>query len=127
MGHEATRSRTLASGLAWIQAARRECQARLAAARDSGTIPGRPIEMMDSVQHAVATGLPAVARRLLSARLEALAQAEARWRDGHYGVCEGCGEVIPTRRLMALPEARHCVTCAEAMETGRTGPVLTAA
>jgi DnaK suppressor protein len=31
--------------------------------------------------------------------------------DGHYGMCEHCGEVIPDARLQALPYASLCVTC----------------
>lgn len=40
-------------------------------------------------------------------------QALGRLRQGVYGVCEGCGEDIPQRRLQALPWARFCLTCAE--------------
>ncbi|MFB3819625.1 MAG: TraR/DksA family transcriptional regulator [Candidatus Methylomirabilales bacterium] len=109
-----------ASALRRIQAARQALRVRVAAARDAG--PARPIELMDGVQQAVVAGPTAAAQRLL-ARLEALAQAEARWRDGRYGVCEACGEAIPARRLAALPEARHCVACAEAREADGTGLV----
>ncbi|WP_415713596.1 TraR/DksA family transcriptional regulator [Maridesulfovibrio sp.] len=30
-----------------------------------------------------------------------------------FGECEECGEGIPIARLLALPESRFCVHCAE--------------
>lgn len=32
--------------------------------------------------------------------------------SGGYGYCEGCGELIDPRRLLARPTARTCMTCA---------------
>nr|WP_243843658.1 TraR/DksA C4-type zinc finger protein [Microbacterium endophyticum] len=57
------------------------------------------------------------------ARLEAIREAEAgeseaikhaleRIRSGTYGVCEGCGRMIPAGRLTVRPFAAHCVSCA---------------
>lgn len=40
-------------------------------------------------------------------------------RDGNYGPCERCDEIIPAKRLNAIPWARRCVPCqahAEAAE-----------
>ena len=59
------------------------------------------------------------------ASLDARGQAEIDAIDrtvglidaGDYGICEDCGEEIPTARLEALPTATTCVTCAEARET----------
>ncbi len=39
--------------------------------------------------------------------------ALARLDRGDYGVCEGCGEDIPERRLQALPWTCFCLKCAE--------------
>ena len=36
-----------------------------------------------------------------------------RLEEGEFGICQGCGEPIPPRRLEALPWARFCVSCAE--------------
>ncbi|NDV22679.1 TraR/DksA C4-type zinc finger protein [Desulfovibrio sp. JC022] len=33
--------------------------------------------------------------------------------DPFFGECEECGEDIPIARLLALPESRYCVHCAE--------------
>ncbi|GII54325.1 DnaK suppressor protein [Planotetraspora thailandica] len=46
------------------------------------------------------------------AHLADLDVAFERLCDGTYGICERCGQRIPVERLMALPAARTCVTCA---------------
>jgi DnaK suppressor protein len=43
--------------------------------------------------------------------LEEAFAAEGRIADGTFGRCEGCRGRIPSARLQALPETRHCVTC----------------
>ncbi|WP_204916502.1 TraR/DksA C4-type zinc finger protein [Microlunatus panaciterrae] len=40
-----------------------------------------------------------------------LSAARQRLAEGTYGRCERCGRDIPTARLIARPEARHCVSC----------------
>jgi RNA polymerase-binding transcription factor DksA len=41
--------------------------------------------------------------------------ALARIAAGNYGLCDRCSAEIPAERLDALPYARHCVRCAEAL------------
>ncbi len=36
--------------------------------------------------------------------------------DGTYGICEQCEEEISAARLKAVPDARYCVACQEALE-----------
>lgn len=36
-----------------------------------------------------------------------------RLEDGEYGICQACGELISDARLEVLPEATHCVKCAD--------------
>ncbi len=48
--------------------------------------------------------------------LAAIDGALARIATGEYGRCTVCGELIPERRLDALPAADMCVTCAQARE-----------
>lgn len=38
-------------------------------------------------------------------------KAMARVKVGHYGICEDCGEMIDTDRLMVYPEATLCAKC----------------
>lgn len=46
-------------------------------------------------------------------RLLRLESALKRLDDSDFGFCEECGEEIPEARLLALPETRFCVSCAE--------------
>ena len=43
--------------------------------------------------------------------LLAIERALAKMATGNFGVCEDCGENIPPKRLMVLPEARLCANC----------------
>lgn len=36
--------------------------------------------------------------------------------DGSFGICFGCGDDIPDRRLRALPWTQFCLRCQEAIE-----------
>jgi RNA polymerase-binding protein DksA len=42
--------------------------------------------------------------------------ALARVEDGSYGECEECENQIPIARLRAIPTARRCVECQQAVE-----------
>jgi len=59
---------------------------------------------------------------LLEQAREHLADIDAALRridEGHYGVCEICGEPIAQERLTARPIARTCIRCASGPSTGR--------
>jgi DnaK suppressor protein len=43
--------------------------------------------------------------------LLAVERALAKMSTGSFGTCEDCGEEIPPKRLMVLPEARLCAHC----------------
>src|SRR5258706_9419122 len=45
-------------------------------------------------------------------QLAELDAALGRRRDGGYGICEDCGDRIPTERLEAYAATRVCVACA---------------
>lgn len=53
-------------------------------------------------------------RRLLNLIDEALVRIE----DSGYGRCVRCEEVLPDKRLDAVPWARHCVRCQDLHERG---------
>lgn len=55
-----------------------------------------------------------VAALLQQARhdVDAIDRALAHVDDPGYGTCQGCGRAIVVERLLALPSARTCVTCA---------------
>lgn len=48
--------------------------------------------------------------------LREVTAALERIQDGSYGVCERCEEYISLKRLSAIPWARHCVQCQEAVD-----------
>ena len=51
--------------------------------------------------------------------LDDLEQALERLEYGTFGVCEGCDDQIPLRRLRAVPTARYCVECQKQNEVSR--------
>lgn len=51
--------------------------------------------------------------RVLQGQLRQIEDALERLKMGGYGTCEGCGAVIPPKRLLAIPWARFCVACQE--------------
>ncbi|MFG1675409.1 TraR/DksA family transcriptional regulator [Micromonospora sp. NPDC049282] len=57
---------------------------------------------------------PDTLRRLVEAAKQGVTdttQALTRMSEGTYGVCERCGQDIPTARLEIRPSARFCVPC----------------
>ncbi len=51
-------------------------------------------------------------------RLEEIAGALDRMRQGTFGQCEECQTAIPKARLKELPYTRYCVACARKLEQG---------
>ena len=46
-------------------------------------------------------------------RLAGLEYALKRLDDPEFGYCVECGDSIPVKRLLAMPEATLCIDCAE--------------
>lgn len=51
-----------------------------------------------------------------SSLLKQVSEALGRIETGTYGMCTGCGEPIPIRRLAALPWASLCLNCQGIMD-----------
>ncbi len=47
------------------------------------------------------------------AELEAIEKTFARIENGEFGLCTKCEQPIPIKRLEAVPNAEHCVNCAD--------------
>ena len=47
---------------------------------------------------------------------ENILNALGKMEDGSYGICEECGDEIPIKRLMAIPDARCCIACQTELE-----------
>jgi DnaK suppressor protein len=54
--------------------------------------------------------------RGIQARLDQVEHALAQLDAGTYGICESCGNRIPTARLEAFPFVTLCVTCKQLEE-----------
>lgn len=54
--------------------------------------------------------------RELQKRIIQTRKALARVKIGKYGICEDCGKMIDTDRLMIYPEATLCKSCAAKRE-----------
>ncbi|TVR72518.1 MAG: conjugal transfer protein TraR [Sphaerobacteraceae bacterium] len=55
-------------------------------------------------------------RGQLAARKADIEHAIEKAASGEFGVCERCGNQIPSGRLEALPFARYCVDCQEILD-----------
>ncbi len=64
-------------------------------------------EAAEQFGHANTEGL----RREIEKKLIQIRKALARIKIGKYGICEECGKMIDTDRLMIYPEATLCVEC----------------
>lgn len=56
-------------------------------------------------------------RKELEKRIIQTKKALARVKIGKYGICEDCGKMIDTDRLMVYPEATLCAKCQKKRET----------
>lgn len=48
--------------------------------------------------------------------LSKIKNALQKIEEGTFGLCEECEELIPEKRLSALPDCSFCITCAEQEE-----------
>ncbi|PIV00891.1 hypothetical protein COS54_02195 [Candidatus Shapirobacteria bacterium CG03_land_8_20_14_0_80_39_12] len=62
--------------------------------------------------HATVEGL----KREIDRKLIQIRKALSRIKIGNYGVCEKCGKMIDTDRLMIFPETTVCVECMKKKE-----------
>ena len=51
--------------------------------------------------------------------LKSVEEALDRIETGAFGVCLGCEEEIPEKRLRAVPWASHCLSCQEKLDRQR--------
>ncbi|MGZ3709147.1 MAG: TraR/DksA family transcriptional regulator [Bdellovibrionota bacterium] len=68
-------------------------------------------EMIDIAQSLEQIGRDTSLAEQERRELVAIERALAKMATGAFGVCEDCGEEIPHKRLMVLPEARLCANC----------------
>ena len=69
------------------------------------------IEIIDIAQSLEQLGRDTSLAEQERKELLAIERALTKMASGTFGVCEDCGEDIPVKRLMVLPEARLCANC----------------
>lgn len=114
-----------------LEAVRRDLETRLDAERERLTVLASRPERGSALGFGKRVGdgtTEAVARLTdigVGGSLErAMARTEraiAKLDDGSYGICDVCGDPIPSGRLRALPDAVLCLRCAES-QRGRSAP-----
>ncbi|MBX4205878.1 TraR/DksA C4-type zinc finger protein [Candidatus Microgenomates bacterium] len=55
--------------------------------------------------------MSAALKEQLDRRIIQTRKALSRIRIGKYGICENCGKMIDTDRLMVYPDATKCIDC----------------
>ena len=91
--------------------------AGIAPRRDAGVRPERfPEDDQAQLSHDQFVALHLNTLDYMKLRL--IDEALDRLGAGDYGVCLGCDEPIPVKRLLALPWARYCVRCQEQAGAG---------
>jgi len=70
------------------------------------------LEADEQFGHARVTAL----QSQLDRKLIQIRKALSRLKVGKYGICEKCGCMIDTDRLVVLPEATSCVACEQHQE-----------
>ena len=66
----------------------------------------------DSSQVTAERGEAEALANTLRETLTEVEHAIAKFEEGTYGTCEGCGKEIAAARLEAMPAARFCIDCA---------------
>lgn len=79
-------------------------------AKDENRISGNA-DVGDEAMEKVGLMESSALRMSVDRRVIQLRKALARIKFGSYGVCEKCGSMIDTDRLMIMPEATLCMKC----------------
>ncbi len=83
----------------------------------SGGLSDVPVHMADlgtdAYEEEITLGLVESEEQLLSEIDAALVRLD----EGTFGQCEACRQKISKARLQALPYARHCIRCAQNLES----------
>jgi DnaK suppressor protein len=73
--------------------------------------PNNSAEIIDIAQALEQLGRDTSLKEAERRELLAVEKALAKMATGSFGICEDCGEEIPQKRLLVLPEARLCAHC----------------
>jgi DnaK suppressor protein len=96
--------------------ARKETELLHAGRKREGITIEKSADQMDEIQYALERDLAIHNVEHDFALLRDIRAAQARIRDGSYGICTQCEEAISPKRLKALPWAACCIDCQEAAD-----------
>ncbi len=77
------------------------------------------VEAMDSVDLADASYTADYSlawTEKINRRIREVDESLDRIKEGTYGICQVCGEIIPEGRLEVRPKAKYCAQCKEDLE-----------
>ncbi len=107
----------------FTQLQRREAALRAALAADdsralqSATGAAEVTDFKEIAEREASSAIEDVQADHAATELSMVMAALQRLEDGTYGVCTTCGEPIGEARLLALPQALHCVACQSRLES----------
>jgi DnaK suppressor protein len=78
---------------------------------DEGYMANARAEVIDIAQTLEQIGRDTSLQEAERRELLAIERALAKMATGSFGICEECGEEVPSQRLVVLPEARLCAHC----------------
>jgi DnaK suppressor protein len=67
----------------------------------------------DQAQHSLDEAVSLRLNGIEYTQLRQIQEALDRLQLGDYGICLACEELIPAKRLQAIPWAKYCVPCQE--------------
>jgi phage/conjugal plasmid C-4 type zinc finger TraR family protein len=79
----------------------------------AGVVGGDFLDVAQGIEHQEQARL---STSRLTERARRLRIALTRMSEGEYGLCSECGAAIPSRRLLAVPDATTCVACQSRLE-----------
>ncbi|QLG69345.1 MAG: Transcriptional regulator, TraR/DksA family [Candidatus Woesebacteria bacterium] len=83
--------------------------------RDSDRLSDNAFPDTDAAEQFGHTRVSAI-KKELDRKIIQTRKALTRLKIGKYGICENCGEMIDTDRLLVYPEATLCVKCQKEKE-----------
>jgi DnaK suppressor protein len=119
MGGKSTATTTTRKDSRARRALKAELETIASRLQTDGDVPQASVvggDFLDVAQGVEHQELARLGASRLTERARRLRIALTRMSSGEYGVCAECGAAIPSKRLLAVPEATTCVPCQERLE-----------
>lgn len=86
-------------------------------ARAMPVAPDNAIGRLTRMDEIVNQGVNQIALTKAEQQSERLKKALSRSDREDFGVCEACLKAIPVPRMLAMPQAVHCVSCQQQLDS----------